>query len=199
MPEMRLCLTGKNRIIEVVGPADITQEITDAIVNAANSFLMGGGGVDGAIHRAGGPAIVEECRKYVAANGELPAGKAMITGGGRLGAQYVIHTVGPIYRDGASGEAELLASCHRESLRLAEESGLKSISFPAISTGAYGYPLHEAANVAIDTAADSLANTSSVTHVRFVLFDHAALKAYSKAAEQVLRDRQGWLLDSYRE
>lgn len=136
----RLVLDG-GRIIEFHGPADITQESTDAIVNAANSSLLGGGGVDGAIHRAGGPAILSECRQLVSQIGRLDAGKAVITSGGRLNAKYVIHTVGPIYRNGQYQEAELLASCHRESILLADEHALRSLSFPAISTGAYGYPV----------------------------------------------------------
>lgn len=198
MPQTRVRLTDSNRIIEFVGPADITCETTGAIVNAANSYLAGGGGVDGAIHRAGGAAILDECKLYVAGNGRLAAGKAMLTGGGRLEAKYIIHTVGPVYRDGASGEAELLASCHQQAIRLAEEHQLKSISFPAISTGAYGYPLQEAAQIAVNAVLDSLVNTSNLVHVRFVLFDNSALKAYSRAAERVLKDRQGWALDRYR-
>ena len=137
---VRILLDGA-RTLEFVGPADITQEMTDAIVNAANSSLLGGGGVDGAIHRAGGPAILAECRKIVSKIGNLPAGEAVITTGGRLTAKHVIHTVGPIYRGGERGEAEKLASCHRECIRLADEHGLQSLSFPAISTGAYGYPV----------------------------------------------------------
>jgi O-acetyl-ADP-ribose deacetylase len=199
LSQTRLRLIGNNRIIELVGPADITSGSTDAIVNAANPSLMGGGGVDGAIHRAGGTAILDECKRYVAANGRLAPGKAMMTRGGRLAAKYVIHTVGPVYRDGDSGEVELLASCHRECIRVAEANALKSLSFPAISTGAYGYPLHEAASIAVNSVVDSLQNTTNVARVQFVLFDNAALRAYTKAAERVLQDRQGWVLDKYRD
>ena len=127
---------------------DITKESTDAIVNAANSGLRGGGGVDGAIHRAGGPAIMQECR----AIGHCPTGQAVITTGGNLKARYVIHTVGPVWSGGARNEAALLRSAYLESLKLAAKKGLKSVSFPAISTGAYGYPLHEAARIALPAA-----------------------------------------------
>ncbi len=161
---------------------DITRQATDAIVNAANSSLMGGGGVDGAIHRAGGPAILEECRQIVARQGRSPAGKAVMTGGGNLKARFVIHTVGPIWHGGNSGEPELLASAYRESLKLAAENKLGSISFPSISTGAYGYPVTEAAGVALTTVASFLkANTSSLKTVVFVLFDSATLQSYSVA------------------
>jgi hypothetical protein len=118
----------RDRTVEFLGPADITAETTDAIVNAANSSLLGGGGVDGAIHRTGGPAILAECRKIVSKIGSLSAGKAVITSGGKLAAKYVIHTVGPVYRGGECGEAEQLASCHRECIRLADEHGLQSLS-----------------------------------------------------------------------
>ena len=178
-------LLDRGKAIEFHGPADITDEATDAIVNAANSSLLGGGGVDGAIHRAGGPAILAECRQIVSKIGTLPAGKAVITSGGRLTAKHVIHTVGPIYRDGKHGEAEKLASCHRESIRLADEHALKSLSFPAISTGAYGYPVTEAAPVAISAAIEALATADHVSKVRFVFFDIATLKAYTRAAERL--------------
>src|ERR1700685_846901 len=136
--------------LELHGPADITKETTEAIVNAANSTLLGGGGVDGAIHRAGGPSILEDCKRIVAEIGRLPAGKAVITTGGRLAAKYVVHTVGPIYRGGEQREAETLASCYRESIRIADDHGIHSLAFPSISTGAYGYPVHEAAAVAVN-------------------------------------------------
>jgi O-acetyl-ADP-ribose deacetylase len=174
----------RGRCIEFHGPADITQESTNAIVNAANSSLLGGGGVDGAIHRAGGPVILAECRQIVKKIGSLDAGKAVITSGGRLAAKYVIHTVGPIYRDGKSREAELLASCHRESIRLADEHGLQSLSFPAISTGAYGYPVSEAAPIAVSSAIEGLAFAKRLNLVRFVLFDATTLRAYVEAAEK---------------
>jgi len=173
------------KTIEFHGPADITKETTDAIVNAANSSLLGGGGVDGAIHRAGGPAILAECRQIVSRIGSLSAGKAVITTGGRLAAKYVIHTVGPIYRDGRREEAEQLASCHRESIRLAEERAVQSISFPAISTGAFGYPVSEAAPIAISSTVEALSSASHVKKVRFVLFDAATLRAYTRAAENL--------------
>jgi O-acetyl-ADP-ribose deacetylase (regulator of RNase III) len=176
-------LLSRGKSIELQGPADITQETTDAIVNAANSSLLGGGGVDGAIHRAGGPAILGECREIVSKIGSLPAGKAVITSGGNLAAKHVIHTVGPIYRDGKHEEAEKLASCHRESIRLADERNLSSISFPAISTGAYGYPVSKAAPIAISSCIEWLTSAQHVTKIRFVLFDASALHAYVQAAE----------------
>ena len=163
-------------VVELHGPADITLETTEAIVNAANSSLIGGGGVDGAIHRAGGPCILEQCKRYVAEKGRLPTGNAMLTSWGRLAAKYVIHTVGPVYQ-GSGEEKELLAGCHREAIRLADERQLKSISFPAISTGAYGYPVHEAASIAVGTVLDTLEDSSHLERMRFVLFDESALKA----------------------
>ena len=187
---MRLLLD-HGKTIEFHGPADITKETTDAIVNAANSSLMGGGGVDGAIHRAGGPAILAECKSIVAEIGRLPAGKAVITTGGRLPARYVIHTVGPVYSGGKRGEAETLAGCHRECIRLADEHALKSLAFPAISTGAYGYPVVEAASVAVWAAADALRSTTHLSEVRFVLFDLSTLRAYSIAAENLRDSKTG--------
>ena len=181
---MRLLLDN-GKAIEISGPADITGETTDAIVNAANSSLLGGGGVDGAIHRAGGPAILAECRQIVSKIGRLPAGQAVITSGGRLAAKHVIHTVGPIYRGGDHKEAETLASCHRESIRLADEHALTSLAFPAISTGAYGYPVSEAAPIAIASAADAVAAARHVTRCRFVLFDTATVRAYEQAAQKL--------------
>lgn len=173
------------KTIEFHGPADITKETTQAIVNAANSSLLGGGGVDGAIHHAGGPAILAECKRIVSEIGRLPAGKAVITTGGRLAARYVIHTVGPVYGGEHRGEREALASCHRESIRLADEHGAHSVSFPAISTGAYAYPVHEAAPVAVAAAIDALQSSSQVNCVRFVLFDGTTLHAYITAAENL--------------
>ena len=183
---MRLLLDG-GKAIEFHGPADITAQTTDAIVNAANSSLLGGGGVDGAIHRAGGPAILAECRQIVDKIGRLPAGKAVITTGGQLPARHVIHTVGPIYRDGQHGEAETLASCHRESVHLADTHALTSLSFPGISTGAYGYPVSEAAAVAVSSTLGALKSAQNVTKCRFVLFDLATLRAYERAAEELHR------------
>jgi len=161
---------------------DITKQDTDAIVNAANSSLMGGGGVDGAIHRAGGPVILEECKKIVAKQGRLPTGKAVITTGGTLPAKYVIHTVGPIWGSGDSNEADLLASAYTESLRLATEHNLTSVSFPSISTGAYRYPLEEAADMAIKTIISFLnATKTSLIQVIIVAFDTRAKDAYTAA------------------
>lgn len=161
---------------------DITLEETDAIVNAANSALAGGGGVDGAIHRAGGPAIMEECRKI----GGCPTGSAVITTGGRLKARYVIHTVGPIYNDGAHGEPDLLRSAYCSSLNLALGKGLKSISFPSISTGAYGYPVEEASKIAISATIEFIRQNKGFDLVRFVLFSDKDLKTYSHALEKTL-------------
>ena len=158
---------------------DITQQDTDAIVNAANRTLLGGGGVDGAIHRAGGPAILEECRKL----GGCETGDARITTAGRLKAKWVVHTVGPVYRDGKHGEPELLASCHRRSLEVALENGAKSVAFPAISCGLYGYPLAEAANIALKTAAEFLRAHADIELVRIVLFDRRTFDAFSAALE----------------
>jgi O-acetyl-ADP-ribose deacetylase len=183
---IRLLLNG-GKAIEICGPADITAERTDAIVNAANSSLLGGGGVDGAIHDAGGPAILAECRKIVSKIGKLPAGQAVITTGGQLGAKFVIHTVGPIYRDGMHGEAETLASCHRESIRLADEHALGFLAFPAISTGAYGYPVSRAAPIAISSTLEALTSAAHVRTCRFVLFDLSTLRAYERAGEELQR------------
>ena len=161
---------------------DITRQATDAIVNAANPGLMGGGGVDGAIHRAGGPAILEECKQIVSLQGRLPTGQAVITTGGNLKARFVIHTVGPVWRGGNSGEPELLASAYRECLKVAAENNLSSVSFPSISTGAYGYPVAEAAKVAINTVAAFLKEqVTSIGEVVFVLFDSATSRIYTSA------------------
>ena len=164
---------------------DITKEDIDAIVNAANSTLLGGGGVDGAIHRAGGPSILQECERIVAKIGSLPAGKAVLTTGGRLPAKYVIHTVGPVYRGGEQHEAGTLASCYRESVRIAEDHGIRSMAFPSISTGAFGYPVHEAAEIAVSTIIQALLPCAHVEHVRFVLFDLVTRNAYVGAAEKL--------------
>jgi len=180
-------LIGGDKIIDIVGPADITVESTDAIVNAANSSLLGGGGVDGAIHDAGGPAILEECRRIVSKIGRLAAGNAVITTGGKLRAKHVVHTVGPIFRDGNHRESETLASCHHESIRIADEHSLTSLAFPAISTGAYGYPLSEAAPVALSSTLDSLTSAQHVKLCRFVLFDVSTVRAFERAAEKLSR------------
>ena len=178
-------VTRGERILVIAGPGDITREEVDAIVNAANSSLLGGGGVDGAIHRAGGPAILEACKQIVARIGRLPAGQAVATPAGRLAARHVIHTVGPIWSGGKSGEGETLASCHREAIRVADELQLTSIAFPAISTGAYGYPLDQAAQVAVSSAADALEKATHVREVRFVLFDLFAFEHYASAARNL--------------
>ena len=170
------------RYLVIFGPGDITRQQADAIVNAANSSLLGGGGVDGAIHRAGGPAILDACRQIVGRIGRLPAGQAVATPAGRLSARYVIHTVGPVWSGGKQGEAETLASCHRESIRVADELQLASIAFPAISTGAYGYPVDQASEVAITSAAKALENATHVREVRFVLFDSETFSQYTHAA-----------------
>jgi O-acetyl-ADP-ribose deacetylase (regulator of RNase III) len=141
--------------------------------------------VDGAIHRAGGPSILEECQRIVAKIGSLPAGKAAMTTGGRLPAKYVIHTVGPRYRGGSQGEAKTLASCYRESLRIADEHQVESIAFPSVSTGIYGYPIENAAAVAIAAIAEVLPTLSHTRHARFVLFDDATCAAYVNAAEDI--------------
>ncbi|HYR55137.1 MAG TPA: O-acetyl-ADP-ribose deacetylase [Myxococcaceae bacterium] len=167
-------------MIELVR-GDITRQQVDAIVNAANSGLMGGGGVDGAIHRAGGPSILEECKILVAQNGRCPTGGAVITGAGNLPARYVIHAVGPRYGKNRAKEAELLAAAYSESMRLATQAGCESIAFPAISTGAYGYPLEEAAAIALAAVRHSLSNESSIKRVLFVLFADDAMQAFEKA------------------
>ncbi|MBM4275277.1 MAG: O-acetyl-ADP-ribose deacetylase [Deltaproteobacteria bacterium] len=167
-------------ILEIV-EGDITRQDTDAIVNAANPSLRGGGGVDGAIHRAGGPKILEECLKI----GGCPTGEARLTTGGNLMARYVIHTVGPVYKDGAHGEPQLLASCYRESLKLASANGIKTVAFPSISTGAYGYPINNAARLALQTVKEYLAEHPEITLARFVLFGKAAYEAYEEALKGV--------------
>jgi O-acetyl-ADP-ribose deacetylase len=161
---------------------DITNQTTEAIVNAANSRLAGGGGVDGAIHRAGGPAIMEECRRI----GGCPTGQAVITTGGHLKASYVIHTVGPIYQGGSKGETQLLSSAYRESLKLAHKKGIRSVAFPSLSTGAYGYPLDQAARIAVKTVLDYLRENPVFERVGFALFGNQAYQAYVQAASKEL-------------
>ena len=182
MVPMRVDL-GSGKALELA-QGDITHETTDAIVNAANSQLEPGGGVCGAIHRAGGPAIAEECRKLRAERGPVSTGHAVATSGGNLPARYVIHAVGPVWSGGGSGEPEALASAYRESMRVADELGLKSIAFPAISTGIFGYPLVDATQVAVEAVREALTRANSVDTVRFVVFDGAALKAYSQVLKQ---------------
>ena len=174
---------GQARLAIIQG--DITNQATDAIVNAANSGLMGGGGVDGAIHRAGGPAILEECKQIVAEHGRLPTGQAVITTGGKLKARHVIHTVGPVWRGGNNKEATLLESAYAESLKLAAAQKLTSVSFPSISTGAYGYPLAIAAETALKTTLSFLKEPGSLKEVVFVLFDARSYQAYAAALEEL--------------
>ncbi|MEM2281206.1 MAG: O-acetyl-ADP-ribose deacetylase, partial [Candidatus Bathyarchaeia archaeon] len=173
---------GKAKVCIVQG--DITEMDTDAIVNAANPSLMGGGGVDGAIHRKGGPKILEECKRIRATeypNG-LPTGKAVITTGGNLKAKYVIHTVGPVWRGGSQGEPELLAEAYRNSLKLAVSKGLKTISFPSISTGAYGYPIERACRVALTVVKEFLEKEDQLDKVVLVLFSKHDFEVYKEAA-----------------
>ena len=165
---------------------DITEQETDAIVNAANSSLMGGSGVDGAIHRAGGPAILEECKRIVAEHGRLPTGKAVITTAGAMKAKYVIHTVGPIWRGGKSNEQQLLADAYRNSLEIAVEHNIMTISFPSISTGAYGFPIEKAALIAFQTVLEFLWKRP-IEEVRFVLFSQEDLRRYQKTFEKLRR------------
>jgi O-acetyl-ADP-ribose deacetylase (regulator of RNase III) len=177
---------GNAKICLVQG--DITDMDTDAIVNAANSSLMGGGGVDGAIHRRGGPKILEECKRLRAREwpGGLPTGKAAMTTGGNLKAKYVIHTVGPIWRGGTQKEPELLADAHRNSLKLAVSEGLKTIAFPSISTGAYGYPTEKASRVALTTVKEFLEKEGNISKVIFVLFTKNDLEIYKEAAKEIM-------------
>lgn len=164
---------------------DITTLAVDAIVNAANSGLMGGGGVDGAIHRAGGPEILAECRAVIGRIGRLPAGQAVMTTAGQLPASHVIHTVGPVWRDGRHNEAETLASAYRESLKLAVENHLDRVAFPSISTGVYGYPVQLAARVALGTIREFLTQNGQPSRVSMVLFDRQTFEAYLSALNEL--------------
>lgn len=161
--------TVRERITILAG--DITKVAADAIVNAANTSLMGGGGVDGAIHRAGGPEILEDCKKIVARQGKCKTGEAVITTAGKLPAKHVIHTVGPIWNGGNGNEPEKLAGCYRNSLRLAVENDCKTIAFPGISTGVYRFPKDLAAQIAVETTADFLGRNDTIEQVIFVCFD----------------------------
>jgi O-acetyl-ADP-ribose deacetylase len=166
---------------------DITEEKVDAIVNAANSGLMGGGGVDGAIHRAGGPAIIEECKEIIGRIGRLPPGKTVITTAGKLPSGKVIHTVGPIWRGGGDDEERTLSSCYGSSLKLAMKNHVKSIAFPSISTGAYGYPVEEAASVAMKSIVQVMKEGNrSIELVKFVLFDQRTFSAYERALREII-------------
>ena len=171
-------------VLELV-EGDITQQETEAIVNAANSSLLGGGGVDGAIHRAAGPELLAECRTL----GGCPTGEARLTRGYRLKAKYVIHGVGPVY-SGSPRDAELLASVHRHALQLASEHGITSVAFPAISTGVYGYPMQEAAPVALQTVIDYLREHPEIELVRFVLYGQRAYQAYKAALKTLVPDEE---------
>jgi O-acetyl-ADP-ribose deacetylase (regulator of RNase III) len=177
---------GKAKICLVQG--DITEQDTDAIVNAANSTLMGGGGVDGAIHRKGGPKILEECKHIRATEWTdgLPTGRAVITSGGNLKTRHVIHTVGPIWRGGTQGETGLLAEAYGNSLRLAVSKGLKTIAFPSISTGAYRYPIEKASRIALATVKEFLEKEDKLDNVVFVLFTKKDLEIYKEAAKEIL-------------
>ncbi|MBA3611207.1 MAG: O-acetyl-ADP-ribose deacetylase [Rubrobacter sp.] len=164
---------------------DITRESVDVIVNAANSDLLGGGGVDGAIHRAGGPEILAECREIRTRQGGCPAGEAVITGAGRLAAKYVVHTVGPVWRGGNEGEPKLLRSAYRNSLALAAEHGAKTVAFPSISTGVYGYPIEKAAGIALSAAREWAEEHDGLEEIRFILFSDDDLETYKKAAARL--------------
>jgi O-acetyl-ADP-ribose deacetylase (regulator of RNase III) len=169
----------KNRIQVVEG--DIAKQRTDAIVNAANTTLLGGGGVDGAIHRAAGPELLEECRTL----GGCPTGQAKITAGYKLPAQWVIHTVGPVWRDGQHGEEELLAGCYRNSLALAEQKGVRTVSFPSISTGAYGFPMERAARIAVAEIKKFLERNRSMEKVILVCFGKSAFDIHRQALNEI--------------
>jgi O-acetyl-ADP-ribose deacetylase (regulator of RNase III) len=177
----RTHILGGARIELVEG--DITRQAVDAIVNAANSALAGGGGVDGAVHRAAGPRLMEECRKI----GGCPTGSAVLTPGFELPARFVIHAVGPIWNGGSRGEPELLRSAYRASLEIAQREKLESIAFPSLSTGAYGYPMRDAARIALTAAREHLAAGSSLKLVRFVLFGREAYETFAVAAEEALK------------
>jgi len=181
---------GDTRVVLVQG--DITEQDTEAIVNAANSSLLGGGGVDGAIHRAAGPKLHEECLAIRARQRGCPPGEAVITSGGNLRARYVIHAVGPIWRGGHAGEAELLRRAYTNSLRLAREHGIKSIAFPSISTGAYRFPIAEAAAIALSAIRAFVeANPGALAEVRMVLYSPADLRVYEEALRRELARQSG--------
>jgi O-acetyl-ADP-ribose deacetylase (regulator of RNase III) len=178
---------GSEATLELV-MGNITEENTDAIVNAANSSLLGGGGVDGAIHTAAGPVLLAECKKIREQRGPLPPGQAVITPGADLKARYVIHTVGPVWQGGKVNEPQILESCYCHSIEQANSKFCASVSFPSVSTGAFGYPVGPAAQIALRTIADHLHQPKSVKLVRFVLFDERTYNAYAAAAEELSHD-----------
>lgn len=173
----------KNSIVNIV-EGDITKIKVDAIVNAANNTLLGGGGVDGAIHRAGGPKILEECKKI----GGCPTGEARITTAGKMPSKYVIHTVGPVYKGGNKGEEELLYDAYYNSLKLAKENNLKSIAFPSISTGVYGYPIDEASNIAIQAVMDFIDKENFMEEINFVLFNKNDFLLYKNKLDDLFNE-----------
>ncbi len=176
-------LVGKTHLKLFKG--DITVQDTEAIVNAANSSLMGGGGVDGAIHRAGGPQILAKCKEVRDLQGMLPTGQAVVTSGGRLKARFVIHTVGPVWAGGEKGEDELLWSAYHNSMSLAREKGIRSISFPSISTGTYSFPVNRAARIALKTVRDFVRFKPGIDEIRFVLFNESILREFESAWEEI--------------
>ena len=176
-------MIGKTKLNLIQG--DITLQETDAIVNAANTGLLGGGGVDGAIHRAGGPKILEECKKIRAKQGGCPTGEAVITSGGNMATGYVIHTVGPVWSGGNRNEEQLLRNAYYNSLNLAKENGIKSISFPSISTGVYRFPIDKAARIALTTAKEFI-QENNFEEIRFVLFSERDLQVYEEALKGLM-------------
>lgn len=179
--EILSMISGKIAVVE----GDITQQLVDAIVNAANTSLLGGGGVDGAIHRAAGSGLLEECRRL----NNCKTGDAKITKGYNLPAKWVIHTVGPIWRDGNRGEDELLASCYRRCLELAEQHVIRTIAFPAISTGAFSFPLERATRIAVNEVKKFLESHTSVEQVIFVCFSHQSYNCYVKTVRELLVEK----------
>ncbi len=173
-----------NKTIISLRQGDITRQEVDAIVNAANSSLLGGGGVDGAIHRTGGPSILEECKQIRNSHGTCRPGNAVITGGGNLPAQYVIHTVGPVWRGGGSDEEAVLASAYRTSLELAVQHEVRTVAFPSISTGAYGFPVDRASTIAVETACAFSESCEALKEIRFVLFDQSTYKCFKSRLEE---------------
>lgn len=182
MPDNQLQI---GKAILSLAQGDITRQEVDAIVNAANSSLMGGGGVDGAIHRAGGPAILQECKLIREKSGRCPTGQAVITSGGNLKARFVIHAVGPVWHGGSANEAALLASAYSHCLKLAFEAKVSSIAFPSISTGAYGFPVSLASVIALNTVKDFLRQDTSINNVRFVLFDAHTYGTYQDSLQRI--------------